>query len=47
MTLGRSVTLNWAPPDDDGGCKVGNYIVEYYRVSWPWGAFEPRSSLYH
>ncbi|KAJ1524990.1 hypothetical protein ONE63_009841 [Megalurothrips usitatus] len=34
MTLGRSVTLNWGPPDDDGGCKIGNYIVEYYRVGW-------------
>lgn len=32
MTLGKSVTLTWAPPDDDGGCKIGNYIVEYYRV---------------
>ncbi|KAK3921135.1 Titin [Frankliniella fusca] len=31
MTLGRSVTLTWGPPDDDGGCKIGNYIVEYYR----------------
>jgi hypothetical protein len=30
--MGRSVTLNWPEPDDDGGCKIGNYIVEYYRV---------------
>jgi len=30
----RSVTLCWTQPDDDGGCKIGNYIVEYYRVSW-------------
>lgn len=34
MTLGKSVTLTWAEPDDDGGCKIGNYIVEYYRVGW-------------
>lgn len=34
MTLGRSVTLTWGPPDDDGGCKIGNYIVEYYRMGW-------------
>ena len=32
--VGRSVTLCWTEPDDDGGCKIGNYIVEYYRVSW-------------
>jgi hypothetical protein len=31
---GRSVTLCWTEPDDDGGCKIGNYIVEYYRVRW-------------
>jgi len=31
---GRSVTLCWTQPDDDGGCKIGNYIVEYYRVRW-------------
>ncbi|CAH0547510.1 unnamed protein product [Brassicogethes aeneus] len=34
MTLGRSVTLSWSLPNDDGGCKIGNYIVEYYRVGW-------------
>ncbi|VEN54120.1 unnamed protein product [Callosobruchus maculatus] len=34
MALGRSVTLSWVPPKDDGGCKIGNYIVEYYRVGW-------------
>ncbi|RZC31780.1 titin, partial [Asbolus verrucosus] len=34
MTLGRSVTLSWNTPDDDGGCKIGNYIVEYYRLGW-------------
>ncbi|CAH1976532.1 unnamed protein product [Acanthoscelides obtectus] len=34
MALGRSVTLSWIPPEDDGGCKIGNYIVEYYRVGW-------------
>lgn len=32
MTLGRSVTLTWSEPEDDGGCKIGTYIVEYYRV---------------
>ncbi|KAG8337143.1 hypothetical protein J6590_031121 [Homalodisca vitripennis] len=34
MTLGRSVTLSWTTPEDDGGCKIGNYIVEYYRLGW-------------
>lgn len=34
MTLGRSVTLSWNRPNDDGGCKIGNYIVEYYRLGW-------------
>lgn len=34
MSLGKSVTLMWSPPEDDGGCKVGNYIVEYFRTGW-------------
>ena len=34
ILLGNTVTLSWAPPDDDGGCKIGNYIVEYFRVGW-------------
>ncbi|KAF7989938.1 hypothetical protein HCN44_008612 [Aphidius gifuensis] len=34
MTLGRSITLSWKEPSDDGGCKIGSYIVEYYRVGW-------------
>ncbi|KAK1121159.1 hypothetical protein K0M31_010466 [Melipona bicolor] len=34
MTLGRSVTLSWEEPRDDGGCKIGTYIVEYYRIGW-------------
>ncbi|XP_031789495.1 titin homolog isoform X2 [Nasonia vitripennis] len=33
-TLGRSVTLAWKEPDDDGGCKIGTYIIEYYRIGW-------------
>lgn len=32
--LTNTVTLTWAPPEDDGGCKIGNYIVEYFRVGW-------------
>lgn len=34
MTLGRSVTLSWSTPPDDGGCKIGSYIIEYYRLGW-------------
>ncbi|KAL1456664.1 hypothetical protein WDU94_001377 [Cyamophila willieti] len=34
MTLGKSVTLSWSEPEDDGGCKIGNYIVEYFRIGW-------------
>lgn len=33
-TSGKSVTLSWKPPEDDGGCKIGNYIIEYNRVGW-------------
>ncbi|XP_053688249.1 titin [Sabethes cyaneus] len=32
--VGKTITLSWAAPEDDGGCKIGNYIVEYYRVGW-------------
>lgn len=34
MSLGKSVTLTWSAPQDDGGCKIGTYIVEYYRIGW-------------
>lgn len=34
MSLGQSVTLSWNAPDDDGGCKIGNYTVEYFRIGW-------------
>ncbi|RVE42163.1 hypothetical protein evm_013182 [Chilo suppressalis] len=30
----KSVTLIWEPPEDDGGCRIGNYVVEYYRGGW-------------
>lgn len=30
----KSVTLDWEPPADDGGCRIGNYVVEYYRAGW-------------
>ncbi|GLH01380.1 Uncharacterized protein GBIM_07535, partial [Gryllus bimaculatus] len=33
-TQGRAVSLEWTEPNDDGGCKIGNYIVEYYRIGW-------------
>ncbi|GJQ70967.1 hypothetical protein Trydic_g883 [Trypoxylus dichotomus] len=29
------VTVTDKPsPPDDGGCKIGNYIIEYYRLGW-------------
>ncbi|XP_045464090.1 uncharacterized protein LOC123673563 [Harmonia axyridis] len=34
LTSGKSVTLCWSTPKDDGGCRVGNYIIEYYRLGW-------------
>lgn len=34
ISLGKSVTLSWNAPDDDGGCKIGNYTVEYFRMGW-------------
>ncbi|XP_031619556.1 muscle M-line assembly protein unc-89 [Contarinia nasturtii] len=34
MSLGKSVTLTWNTPEDDGGCKIGNYVVEYFRIGW-------------
>ncbi|XP_050542211.1 muscle M-line assembly protein unc-89-like isoform X1 [Daktulosphaira vitifoliae] len=33
-TTGKLVSLSWKPPEDDGGCKIGSYIVEYNRVGW-------------
>ncbi|KAK6627492.1 hypothetical protein RUM44_009970 [Polyplax serrata] len=32
--LGRKVNLTWLAPEDDGGCKIGTYIIEYFRVGW-------------
>lgn len=34
MSIGKSVTLCWLEPEDDGGCKIGNYVVEYFRLGW-------------
>lgn len=45
MTLGRSVTLSWKEPEDDGGCKIGTYIIEYYRVRNLETIFSPRAYL--
>jgi len=27
------VTMTWAPPDSDGGCKIIKYVVKYYDSS--------------
>lgn len=32
--VGSSATLTFSEPQDDGGCKIGNYIIEYNRVGW-------------
>lgn len=32
--VGSSATLTFSEPGDDGGCKIGNYIIEYNRVGW-------------
>ncbi|KAG0723045.1 Twitchin [Chionoecetes opilio] len=31
---GTALTLRWDPPREDGGCRISNYIVEYFRVGW-------------
>lgn len=33
-SYGKSATLCWTAPEDDGGCKIGTYIVEYFRIGW-------------
>uniref|UniRef100_A0ABD2X8F2 Titin n=1 Tax=Trichogramma kaykai TaxID=54128 RepID=A0ABD2X8F2_9HYME len=33
-TVGKSFTLSWNEPEDDGGCKIGIYTIEYYRIGW-------------
>lgn len=30
----KSVTLDWEAPEDDGGCRIGNYVIEYFRNGW-------------
>lgn len=32
--IGGSATVTFSEPGDDGGCKIGNYIIEYNRVGW-------------
>lgn len=27
-----SVVLEWRVPEDDGGCEISSYIIEYNRV---------------
>lgn len=30
----KSVSLTWISPNDDGGCQVSNYVIDYYRTGW-------------
>lgn len=30
----RSALVSWESPEDDGGCQISSYIVEYYRTGW-------------
>lgn len=32
--FGNQVMVSFSEPPDDGGCKIGNYIIEYNRVGW-------------
>ncbi len=33
MEVGESTAvLQWDPPEDDGGCEISSYIIEYNRV---------------
>lgn len=39
-----AVTLRWTCPQDDGGCAITSYIIEYNRVSLPFSLFYSFSS---
>jgi hypothetical protein len=33
---GTSATVSWAPPRDDGGCRLDGYVLEYREEFGKW-----------